>query len=254
MGTAGTSEDAFKKLAEAISAEANVVLFETTETWVTATIDGDWMYACRLVPQDGTHVIGELRVFPKSNIDDGKFENLFGHRIDEPLDFDPTIPRGGLTARQLRRIKLHPAVAASNFEATLQALWEGRSELSRLASFDVRTATVSGPLGTRVQERGRLNTVRRLLRGLRRRRRTDREYAHIASAYVDSRSVDSRKPIQLTAERLRMEPSQVRDAIHEARARELLNKSDGQGVSGGTLTAKAYRLLRGDSTDVPASR
>jgi hypothetical protein len=71
---------------------------------------------------------------------------------------------------------------------------------------------------------------------------TDHAFARAAARYVDFVSTGSRRPVADLAEELEIKPAAARDLIHACREKGLLPKSR-PGLPGGTLTAKARRLL-----------
>jgi hypothetical protein len=75
--------------------------------------------------------------------------------------------------------------------------------------------------------------------------RSDSELARIAYAYVGRILGGSRKPVAELAKSLRTSAPRVRDLIHAARIRGLLDAGR-QGTPGGALTPKAMRLLKGE--------
>ena len=70
----------------------------------------------------------------------------------------------------------------------------------------------------------------------------DLHYARAAAEYV--RFLDQPKPLLRLAKRLRLEPSQVRSILYEARRRDLLTDPEVKGRAGGHLTPKALDILR----------
>ena len=76
-------------------------------------------------------------------------------------------------------------------------------------------------------------------------RRPDYFYTAIASHYIDARESNPASPVAHAASRLPAGygPPFVRDALHEARQRELLERP-GQGRAGGQLTAHGLAVLK----------
>jgi hypothetical protein len=120
---------------------------------------------------------------------------------------DRAIPPGGLTARQLRQISFQEPLAPYN-------------GLMKAAKKIADQYKITSP------------------------QTSDYDLARIAEIYVDVLRRGSRRSNQDRAKRTGLSPSQVRDAIHKARARGLLTPSRGQGFAGGELTPTAADLLK----------
>ena len=182
-----------------------------SERWSLGRLEAGWVYAMQLRLEHGRWVVGELRVFPESDLLNW---DRMKRWIAEPLDF-PKIPSGGLTARQLRRIPFHqPAAALTGMMRAAKAIARSYEKLDPafFKSLDI-----------------------------------DPKLVRIAAAYVDLLRRHSRQPTADCAQLLGLSVSRVRDAIHQARVRKLLTGSPGQGSAGGELTPYALDLLRVDS-------
>ncbi len=215
------------------------------EKTTLARIEGGWAYEMRLWRQNGCWVVTQLRVFPDSDDlplkwlrDTTKFEMKVGD-ADEAAkrarelahfalrrpqqDAPVSVPPGGLTARNLRRIPF------------------GRHSSPGLLNLIHAGA---GRIVKSYGRRGRLGPGNARL-------------ARIASLYVEALNRRSRTQNVDVARQLKMEGSQVRDAIHLARQKGLLSSTRQRGVPGGELTPKAVELLRSadiEATARPASR
>lgn len=139
-----------------------------------------------------------------------------GTRLGGPLVAD-----SGLTSAVVRSVSLTELVTQANFHLHITQLAEGAA--SRLL---------------RDPQKGRQNP--------------DIYYAVWASRYADA-TVASRSPIADLAKTHEMERTQVRDLIHECRARGFLPPSR-PGRAGGQLTPRALEVLREAKAGEPAKR
>jgi hypothetical protein len=195
--------------------------------WLEAPLGDGWIAAYRLVLQDGHPVLGELRIFP----DDPRQRNarkLPGRWRGELDGVTARVPRGGLSARLLRQVR--PGFHVRHLTAFLDQLHRTRPELFTpgrgLASIGfTRPGQRTGP------RRGRPS-------------RPAIFYARLAAAYVASIERGSLHPVRDLARRFRLQPSQARDAVHQARRRGFLTGSGKQGALGGALTDQARQLLK----------
>ena len=196
--TAAALRKAFRELKESLYTRRGDDQFRP-ESWSLGRIDPGWVYAMQLRVENGRWVVAELRVFPESDLLNRERMKRF---VAESLDFS-SIPLGGLTARQLRRIPFRqPAESVHSLMKEALAI---------------------------VTQSARKNKALNLVR--------------TAAVYVHLLRQHSRRPTADCARRLGLPVSRVRDAIHQARARKLLTGSDGQGSPGGELTAEALALL-----------
>lgn len=153
---------------------------------------------------------------------------LGAYVVDEVKVFAPDgieVPPGGITQQVLRRLPL-------------QAI---KDDLGRSVKFakggDLLLDRFAGPDAARAMRRQAAQHPRRA-------GRDDRYYAEIAAAYVRE-CATSRSPVVDLARRLRLASVTVRDAVAEARRRDLLTKA-GKGRAGGELTEHAREILKGD--------
>ena len=200
----------------------------TSETWVEAPIGEEWTAAYRLVVQNGFPVVAELRIFPAepgrrdSQRDPGRWGG-------EVLGAKARAPRGGITARLLRQVKVGEHYKfVGDFLRWVQKQY-GREPFGPDQPLGRRGLTV--PASTHVPERGR-------------RGRSDADYARVAAAYVEAFNAGSRHPVVDAAQALRAPPARMRDMVHQARCRGLLTPSTKQGRRGGQLTPRACALLK----------
>jgi hypothetical protein len=184
--------------------------------WVEVPLGDEesWWVAALFTRREDRAAIVELRVFPGEDRDDPDAAPEIGEwsRTANGLT---DLPPGGITARLLRDISV------SDLEQTLQeALHESSTHpVLRAIARDVDAHS------ERPGRRGR----------------PDLHYARWAARYVDALRHSSTPNAHL-ADEAGLRPEQVRDAIHEARARGLLTKT-GRGRAGGQLTTKAVNLL-----------
>ncbi|HEX9710690.1 MAG TPA: hypothetical protein VGB42_12095, partial [Candidatus Thermoplasmatota archaeon] len=183
------------------------------DAWFEAPLAPGWTVAYRLVRQGSAVVVGEVRVFPHEL---GR-ESVPGCWSAEVLGAQATVPPGGLTARLLRRLRIgaHYRVAAEAFDRLAEDAVLGE---------DARAAVGLAKLPQRPPGPSRPGRPRGL--GLR--------AARLARAYVELVARGSVRPVAELAPRVRLTPSQVRDALRDARERGYLT-SPGQGKRGGSL-------------------
>jgi hypothetical protein len=213
------------------------------DVWVEVPLGRDWIAAYRLVEQRGYPVVAELRIFPAEK---KVWKNKVGSRSAgewsaEILGRTAKVPRGGITARMVRAVRIgeHHRVA-SEFISELrgqggepnialdliQGKAAGRMEVH--STFEIK----------KTEPRSDVRPRRRLAKG-----RPEIFYAEMARAYVEELQAGSKRPIVDLAKRLRLDRSKVRDMIYAARRRGLL-EGGSQGKKGGKLSDKAKRLLR----------
>lgn len=182
------------------------------EIWVNLPL-GEWEAQARVEAQDGQPVVAELRVAPWRHW---------------KAECSPATPAGGLTARELRRLRLGEALAAAH------------EKIDFLLGRDAHPESVLNiePLGF---ERGKLG------KPAGRAPRSDDYYATVAMAYVDAVRAGSRSPVADAAQALGgFDRTYVRDLLSEARRRELLSRPP-KGRAGGELTDKGREALKGDT-------
>jgi len=203
-----------------IASRPDTIEILTEEIWVEAELNDGWIAAYRLLPQEGVPVIGELRIFPKSPRN-ARQPGLWDGAL---LGSDVTVPKGGLTARLLRRARVG---AHHRFGNKAVALFP-ESEISRVAPASLprvqqgRSARVSGKGG--------------------RPKLPDLVYARVAAAYERACMRGDDSPVRTAATAARLPLVRVRTMLHVARIRGLLT-TRGQGLVGGVLTPKARAVL-----------
>ena len=194
---------------------------EICEDWVETPLGDDWVVAVRILPQDGQPVVGELRVFPS---EPGR--PVYGGRWSaEVLGDKAKVPRGGLTARLLREVRI------------------GESLRFFTSGFRDRHKSWLELIGIWPQgRRGYTLPSTRNVSRLGRRGKPDIFYANIAKDYVKRVIAGSRSPVKEMAKARRFPPENMRDMVHEARRRGLLT-SGKQGKLGGGLTDEVRAIL-----------
>jgi hypothetical protein len=206
------------------------------ETWVEKLVPGGFVAAFRMVDQDGTPVIAEVRVFPPTPRPDG--------RIGGTWSEDPAaVPPGGVTAEAVRAATL--SSVREDFAAVNRDLAEqhGRPVADQVLSRHGFSAAAfeiprhPGKVG-RPDDGLLLDVAVRYAAAVGRGSRSPnvdvaREYASEAHPWIHKRE-------------------QVRDLVYEARDRELLTKPSRGGLADGArLTEKAEALLAERSRTAP---
>jgi hypothetical protein len=194
------------------------------DIWFEVPLEGDWQtapwrVAYRVRPWRDRVVVVEVRVFPH-----------LGSPGKPPGEWNGetgVVPEGGMPARLIR----DRLVLGTHIHDLLPAfLNRTRKSLPAFAFRDLDklgypaqvrkgpgVGAGKGPMG-----------------------RTDRELTEIAAVYVTKRG---KSPVKATAEELGFSVAVVRDAIHKARRKGLLTRTQ-QGRAGGKLTSRAEVLLR----------
>jgi hypothetical protein len=192
------------------------------DLWLEVPIrDGEWLAAYRVLSQNGTPVIGEVRLFPneRNRQRTGEWSGvLLGPRAK--------VPAGGVTHRLLRELRVghHLAEMGKIFENIRR---QGLEDHLLAGHGLAPTAPPTAP-------------------GRRRGRKPfpDRFYAEVARDYVDAIARGSSNPTLDAARRLPLaRRRRVRDILHEARRRRLLTPAPPGRRQGGDLTENARALL-----------
>jgi len=141
------------------------------------------------------------------------------------------VPRGGLTARHLRRISFR--------EAPLRHCQALNAICYAIAVRHRRRQALER------RERKDLQRVGDHLAAEQKRWERDLELSQVANLYVEVRRSGSRRPNIEAAIILKMTPAKVRDAVHQARNRGLLTRDHQKrrGAAKGELTDRATALL-----------
>ena len=194
------------------------------QVWLEVPIDSEWLSASRLVVEDGQLVVSEIRIFPRES---------GGHRVPgrwsaDVLGTRATVPRGGLTARTVRSVRL--SEHATHTRKVLA--WLQRTYGDQL----FQNGRSLGEMGLRPPDRVRPRPSRNT-------GKPDAFYATLAGEYSEMVSRGERQPIRALAEQQDVRPATLRDWIHEARVRGLLTKGT-RGRASGQLTPLAHRVLK----------
>ena len=190
--------------------------------WYETPIDDTWMAAYRLAPQAGHVVVAELRVFPIEPERPRSSTRGAGLWSAELLGDTARVPRDGLSARVLRKVRMgeHSTKADEALEWWRRSgMLEGFSGLG-----DTRRRTrPTGPT------RGRPG-------------HPPLYYARLARTYAAAVARQSPRPTEEVAARHRLTVARARDLIHKARVRGFLTTTI-KGRLAGALTPKAKAVL-----------
>ena len=205
------------------------------ESWATFSLAADprWVVAVRIGPDEtGALVPTELRVFP---VTQPESRNQVGEWSRAAVD----VPAGGLRARALRSINLRDHVRLARRQ--LVELAKTSDSRPKIQRFLDRLPVAVDPRVWKTaiaetRQRGSAERNKRIPR------RTDAYFARLAVMYEEVFAVDPGRVNQALAERLGLSPSQVRDDVHEARAKRFLSPTS-RGVPGGKATPKARALI-----------
>ncbi len=205
------------------AAEEVVGVALTESAWLEVHLDSEWVAAFRMVARGGQPVVAEVRIFPT-----GSERRSAGEWPGEYIGNRATVPRGGITRRVLKQVRLTDY--GKEWERIVN--WIRRSHGSSI----FKSQGLLGHPGFKepVQPKS--------ARG--RPARPDAFYARVARAYVEAFKAQHRKPVTGAAKACRLPPAQARDALHRARRLGLLTPTEKAGQAGGELTKKAKKLLR----------
>jgi hypothetical protein len=185
--------------------------FIEPEVSVEIGLGDDWQAIVDVVAQDGAPVIARVEISPR------QFDPAAPSRTEPP--------RGGLSTRTIRRLRLEDA-----FDASRDALREVEGETLRWQGFSADNLSLP-------------------FHRSRRQSRPNLFYVGIAAAYCDAIKRGCKAPRREVAEQLNREggggysEAFVRDALRVARERGLLTGTT-HGVARGQLTPKAKAVLR----------
>ena len=206
--------------------------------WIYEHLDDSWVVAYRIVAQGGEPVVGEVRIYPRETSKDAPATSSLGpgEWSAKLLGHLAAVPRGGLTARLLKRVRLGAQV--TNVKQVFQ-WWESQAykDLAK-RELDVDAVSPLAPGGF-VQQMG--------FAPPRRRGRPPTPplfYARLASDYVKALRGGSRRPVADLAEKRKVKVSVVRDGIRRARTLGLLTGGGTSGRVGGQLTPGARACLK----------
>jgi hypothetical protein len=192
--------------------------------WYETAIDDNWMAAYRLTQQSGHVVVSELRVFPLE-VHRARTDTASAGLWSAVVLADKALaPKGGLTARVLRKVRIgeHATKADESLEG-----WR------RMGLLDLSTG-----LG---------GTKRKMNQSQPTRGRPGHPplfYARIAKTYAEALARKSTRPTEVVAARHQLTPSHARDLIHKARVGGFLTGTI-KGRSAGALTPKSQAVLDG---------
>lgn len=176
------------------------------DVWVERQLNDGWVVLARVAGQDGRLVIAEIKVSATP------------------------VPTGGITQAVLRSIpcgSFGPYLLAQRSLAARLRVGGVLQHFDRIIGVDLPELK-----GMADRPRPRRKTGR-----------DDKFFAQVAHDYLALNGAGSRRPIQDLATARKLAPSRVRDMVHEARERGLLEKSK-SGVRGGRLTPRGDQLLR----------
>jgi len=184
------------------------------EAWLEVPLTRTWRAAYRLHLQGGIAVVSELRVFPNEHTGDRRpADHPPGVWSAEFLGADAQVPRGGLTSRLLRRVKIR---------AHLPAVSEILGRVQQYTGHAVVTDVPS------IRRWGRVGPA-------------DERLAAVASEYVKLIGRGSTQPVSAIAKATRTPVGRVYQWLYRARQRGLLTRPP-RGIPGGRLTARGERL------------
>jgi hypothetical protein len=195
-------------------------------TWLETPINDDWMSATRLAVQDGQVVVAELRIFPSEPAFTRRAPGVWSAEL---LDDAAPVPRGGLSAETVRKVRL-----TDYRRYTKKILDDLRNKYSSANAREVIDRLL-GPVAAAQP----LARPRRARGG----GRPDTFYAKLADEYARATERGSRQPVADLAKRHNTKKPRMRDMIREARERGLLTFF-AQGRPGGTLTQRGRELLK----------
>ena len=192
------------------------------KAWLVRELNGSWVVAMRLVKQRGRPAVADLRIYPK-----------MGFKKSEPdvwQDRDAEIPRcppGGITSRLLRQVRVGSIGPVVDKQLQDFAIFFGDAPDIGRTEKASSTKKAKSPRGRRPLH--------------------DAEVLPFAVEYDKAIRRGSRKPLVDVASTLDTTTSRARDRVHQARKQGLLTPTRDSGVTGGTLTEKARRLLTATS-------
>lgn len=194
------------------------LLSRRAETWFTEPLKDHpkWTAAYRLVPQSGSPIIAEMRLYPTGRTppEDSRYETM-----------PASVPKGGITRRLVREVPVgQHLVLADEILADLRRAPGWASELPPRRGFR-RPAKVRG--------RQRAADTR------------DQRLAEVAAIYDDA-VTSGKRPIPIVAQAFEVSASRASMLVTEARKEGMLSETR-RGVAGGLMTQKA-RDVRAPST------
>lgn len=177
-------------------------------------IGGGWMVIEQFNVGAGRQVVEMLTICPAPVADKPGVARL-GRAVGEP-PVDAPIPKGGITARLLRTIKVGRLSEPLDDYKQWLAGYFGGAALKKFEKL----------LGKREGQRP-----------------SDLYYAALANDYVNFWKAGVKAPIGELAKLLDATPEKIRSDVHRARANGFLTDAKKVGAKGGALTAKSSKLL-----------
>jgi hypothetical protein len=183
-------------------------LIQDIAVWLDVPLSDDWNAAYRLIGQSGRPVVAELRVYPAGGA-------LRGHRLWEgDIPGVPAeAPKGGITARLLRRLKA--GAAARTRDLIIAKLYELKNE------------KLNATLGIDRLEQRPLDKKRPVTG--RPRHLSDRDYRQLAKRYVILVKGGCRNPRATLAKETGLTRACVNSRLTRARPYVLAALQDGEG-------------------------
>jgi hypothetical protein len=206
----------------------------TRYAWLENELGNGWIAACRLAQQDGRIVVSEVRVFPDAWAGPAK-RPLGMWRGEYSTDLLAAgVPRGGVTSKVLRAIRLAEGQRRSNE-------WFPRlDETMRRYLLPNDSAPPPPPRS----ERAAVSGERRGRKAI-----PEDQLARCAGAYVQALARNDTRPLKAVADELAVAIPIARTRVFQAKQRGLIRRppvttGSGSGVAGGTLTPRAGVVLR----------
>jgi hypothetical protein len=213
-----------------VPSEWRVCVVNVNDVWVVRE-DDPWVIAYRLVLQTGRLVIGELRVYPRVELDPE-----FVHDALPPWDQTRDLqgvrawaPPGGLTATVVHRIT--PGADVNVGRLIVKGL-RGRDSALRTHLLSLGVHTSAPPAAATSHRKGGPPG------------RGSAFYRRAARVYLEAPT----HPVQAVAQTLGITPSQARDVIYRARHRHGLLPATTRGTAGGADVAALQRIATDSQT------
>jgi len=208
------------------------------EMWIERRLPGGFVAAFRMVDQDGTPVVAEVRVFPHHPKGPKQ-----GRRAGTWSEDEQAVPSGGVTSRAMKAATL--TSAREGFTEAMQ--WFAQQAGRELSDQALSRHGFNAKAYETPQHPGFAG-------------KPDEAYLDVAIRYARCVERGSRRPARDVAAEYASERhpwiarwEQVRDLAHEARERGLLTYPPRRGMPGGVLTDKAREMLGGTAKSRRAS-
>jgi hypothetical protein len=212
---------------------------ETHEVWLEQPLGAGWVAAQRLALQGGRVVVAELRVLPAERDWTGRPRPPGRWSVDERSGLAEPVPSGGVTARQLRTIRLGPRLhlgpRAAALVRALSTAW-GPAAPGDAARPPMAPTPAQASEPPPKQRRGPQPWPKV-------------RYARLAEAFVQALGRSGVDPVPAAGRRLGLTRTQARDALNRARRKgtarpQLLTRPSAPGLADGALTDECKRILR----------